>query len=236
MSVRVRTGKVLRVIAKLPKFEMPLTMDANASASNIPHWPVYGEATYSDCGLYRYGLLRRWDTTLPVMVFIMLNPSTAGHDTDDPTIVRCMDFAMHHDCGGILVVNLFAYRATDPKDLWAAWPGKSIVGAENRQVLYRVIAAAHARGWPICAGWGAVKNDHALYVIQDVLSMRAKVGAELQCLGYTKAGMPRHPLYLSSTEFLRPWPPAGYMLKHFTALTVEEVKEEGYSIAEIYQG
>ena len=66
---------------------------------------------------YRYSLLREWDDTRHKCLFIMLNPSTADASRDDPTIRRCIAFAKREGCGGLHVVNLFAYRATDPVEL-----------------------------------------------------------------------------------------------------------------------
>ena len=74
-------------------------------------------AILSDCGKYRYSLTRNWDSEKPKVLFIMLNPSTADADNDDPTIRRCINFAKYWGYGGLHVCNLFAYRATNPKEL-----------------------------------------------------------------------------------------------------------------------
>lgn len=74
-------------------------------------------AIISGCGKYRYSLWRTWDKKLPKVMFIMLNPSTADAYEDDPTIRRCINFAKSWGYGGIVVGNLFAYRATNPKKL-----------------------------------------------------------------------------------------------------------------------
>lgn len=71
-------------------------------------------ATISECGRYRYRLTRRFADG-PCATFVMLNPSTADETIDDPTIRRCRNFAIREGCGGLVVVNLFAYRATDPR-------------------------------------------------------------------------------------------------------------------------
>src|SRR5580693_7206992 len=69
-------------------------------------------------GEYRYSLTRIWDSSLFPMVFIMLNPSTADHRNDDPTITRCRNRALRDNTAGrLVVVNLFALRATDPRAL-----------------------------------------------------------------------------------------------------------------------
>src|SRR4051812_5648202 len=74
-------------------------------------------ATISDCGTYRYRLGRSWEPSMPRLGFVMLNPSVASADIDDPTIRRCIGFAQRLGFGSIDVGNLFAYRATKPKDL-----------------------------------------------------------------------------------------------------------------------
>ena len=77
-------------------------------------------ARLSDDRRYRYLLVRRWDNTLPDATFVMLNPSTADERDDDPTIRKCIGFAKRWGCGGIKVVNLYAFRATNPRDCFAA--------------------------------------------------------------------------------------------------------------------
>src|SRR5262245_43759244 len=74
-------------------------------------------AVISKCGQYRYDLWRVWDDAAPIMIFVMLNPSTADGETDDPTIRRCMGLARRECCGGIRVRNIFALRATNSGDL-----------------------------------------------------------------------------------------------------------------------
>ena len=76
------------------------------------------EAEISPCGLHRYRLTREWAPTLPTIAFVMLNPSTADGEIDDPTIRRCIGFARDLGYGRLHVVNLFTYRATDPREVW----------------------------------------------------------------------------------------------------------------------
>ena len=89
-------------------------------------------ATISDCGRYRYGLWRIWNWQLPNAVFIMLNPSTADAETDDPTIRRCVGFARSWDLGGVHIANLFALRASDPGELANA---QDPIGSANDMYL-----------------------------------------------------------------------------------------------------
>lgn len=97
----------------------PLELEGAVTVGTRESW-----ATLSPCGLYRYALGRAWDpepgefdSVRPTFSIIMLNPSTADHTLDDPTIRRCIHFAKQEGCGALLVRNLFAYRATNPKEL-----------------------------------------------------------------------------------------------------------------------
>jgi len=155
-----------------------------------------GTAWFSEDQAYRY-LLTRWLGDEPkVMTWIMLNPSTADAFTDDPTIRRCIRFARREGCGTIRVVNLFAYRATDPRELSA--PGRDPVGPDNDRFLDE-----HTQASLVVAAWGAggTLNGRA----REVGGRLAAAGTRLNCLGVTKDGHPRHPLYVRSDAPLIPW-------------------------------
>lgn len=149
------------------------------------------EAYISDDGVYRYNLVRDWaDEDGEGMLFIMLNPSTADAVEDDPTIRRCINFAKREGCEYIEVVNLFAFRATDPKDMKAA---ADPVGPENDLVIRQALADVEK---VVCA-WGA----HGSFMARDkvVLDIIHQAGHVPMALGVTQAGLPRHPLYLKNT-------------------------------------
>lgn len=159
-------------------------------------------AVISECGKYRYSLTREWDDG-PRALFIILNPSIADALIDDPTIRRCIGFAQSFafeqkitDCVGSLeVVNLFAFRATDPKDMAAAKArGVDIVGPEND----RHIIEAASRASLVVAAWGADK----LAPLRSVSIRKLVAPHELHCLGKSKSGAPKHPLYLASNTEL----------------------------------
>ncbi|WP_276200650.1 DUF1643 domain-containing protein [Chelatococcus sp. XZ-Ab1] len=152
-------------------------------------------ALISPCGLYRYRLTRHWDPDKAPLTFVMLNPSTADAEVDDRTIRRCMGFAERERAGGIVVVNLYAYRATKPSALRSAADPR---GPENDSHLMDAIRAATGR--PIVCAWGT-NGDGASFIRKA----QAK-GAELVALGITKRGHPRHPLYVPSDEPLIPYP------------------------------
>jgi len=161
-------------------------------------------ATISDCGRYRYVLTRppispwRIQPWWRPAVFCMLNPSTADATLDDPTIRRCRGFAERNDSAfnGIVVVNLYALRSTDPR---ALWNHADPIGPENDRWLRDVAACSEV----VCA-WGANAREDR---VRQVVEILRAAGASLLCLGQTKDGHPRHPLYVRSDHPLVPWSP-----------------------------
>ncbi len=150
-------------------------------------------AFYSPCETYRYGLRRVWAQG-PELMFVMLNPSTATEEKNDPTIERCQRRAVQLGFGGLRIANLFAFRATLPTDLRKA---NDPEGPENADVL---------RDWSGCcamtiAGWGA----HGALLGQGAKVAPALIG-DVRHLGLTKEGHPRHPLYVSYATQPVPWP------------------------------
>lgn len=160
-------------------------------------------AIISPCGLYRYRLWRRWGEGKSA-VFIMLNPSTADAEKDDATIRRCIGFANRESCGGLVVVNLFAFRATQPKDMKAA---ADPIGPENDAHLGDVVWSSQAG--PIIAAWG----NHGT-LSGRAFAVAHRFGEVLQCLGTTKEGQPIHPLRLHRATPLRPFWPDRREAKH----------------------
>lgn len=157
-------------------------------------------ALISDCGAYRYWLSRPKEIKHPdrcAALFVMLNPSTAGASEDDPTVRRCRGFARRWGCNGVVVGNLYALRSTNPKALWTA---SDPVGPDNDIWLLRL---ARDHGNVVCA-WGASAKPGRVSAV--VKSMRG-AGARLFCLGQTKNGSPRHPLYVRSDQQLIPFDP-----------------------------
>jgi hypothetical protein len=147
-----------------------------------------GSAVISPCEEYRYELVRRWGNG-PLLGWIMLNPSTADASQDDPTIRRCIGFAKAWCYDGIIVRNLFALRATDPRELKAH---ENPVGDDN---LYHL-----GQCWQqnlTIAGWGGHRS--AADLIATNSGVRAQLESlNLSCLGTTGSGAPCHPLYLRS--------------------------------------
>lgn len=162
-------------------------------------------ASLSEDGVYRYSLWRRWNADALMLTFVMLNPSTADAQDDDPTIRRCIGFARRGGYGGLVVVNLYALRSTDPKGLWKV---EDPVGPLNNEVLSLVLRGNATVGIPVVAAWGANARD------DRVKWLRRQPGALcLSCYGVTNAGAPKHPLARGKSRIpddaaLRPWPVA----------------------------
>ncbi|UZD60677.1 DUF1643 domain-containing protein [Shewanella algae] len=161
----------------------------------------YGEkpsdAVISPCQLYRYALTRVWDPEKPYVTFIGLNPSTADATINDPTIRRCIGFAERWGYGGLVMVNLFAYRATDPSVMMAA---TDPVGVNNDEWLKSLADAAGT----VVAAWG----NHGAFMQRS--SKVRELIPNLHYLKLNSSGEPAHPLYLKAT--LEPEPLGPYLV------------------------
>jgi len=144
-------------------------------------------ARISPCGRYRYELRREWSMSVEkrFCMFVMLNPSTADAMQDDPTIRRCIAFAKAWGYDALTVGNLYAYRATDPSELWTV---DDPVGPENDERL--AIMASYASR--IVAAWGANARPERANQASLVLERYGRIHG----LKMTKSGNPSHPLYL----------------------------------------
>ena len=151
-------------------------------------------AVFSPDRRHRYLLRRRVGSSDQVLVFIMLNPSIADEVRNDPTVTRCMGFARQWGFGWLEVVNIFALRATDPKELKLC---DDSVGVDNDQHIREAILRS---GRGVCA-WG----NHGQYLgrSRQVLDMLRPLGKTLLCLGMNKTGEPKHPLYLAAKTELK---------------------------------
>jgi hypothetical protein len=154
-------------------------------------------AVLSDCGRYRYALGR--DTGVlgaeGTVLFVMLNPSTANGVDNDPTIRRCIRFAATWGFAHLTVANAYALRSTDPRCLWHA---SDPVGPDNDRWLRQLSGADQA-----IAAWGThIRPDRE----QRVLDLLGLSPTPVHCLGVTRDGHPRHPLYLDATTPRRRYP------------------------------
>ena len=153
---------------------------------------VLSSAEFSACRQYRYSLSRIWDPLLPTIAFVGLNPSTADENINDATVRRCIGFAKTWKYGGLILVNLFAFRSTDPVALRKT---ADPIGPENDASIIRHCESAKR----VVAAWGT----HGCLLDRDeqVLGFLARPF----CLGVTNGGAPKHPLYLAGNTRLRPY-------------------------------
>ncbi len=142
-------------------------------------------AVFDATDVYRYRLSRAWDPALPTACFIMLNPSVADAHVDDPTIRRCIGFARTWGYGALDVVNLFAYRTTEPRVLAEV---ADPVGPKNDAHILRALAGSSL----VVAAWGCHGSLHGR--ADEVTTLLGD--RETAHLGSTRDGHPRHPLYL----------------------------------------
>lgn len=151
-------------------------------------------------GKYRYRLTESIGTSQRHAVFVMLNPSTADHTVDDPTWKKCVGFASRWGCGQVTAVNLFGFRATDPSEL------RKVEDPEGMRENLRFVATEAAQVFwndngvrgHLIAAWGT----KGAYLDQDISVMRrlkilGQRDLPWECLGVTKDGHPKHPLYVS---------------------------------------
>jgi hypothetical protein len=153
-------------------------------------------AIYSSCEKYRYSLTRVWNEKVQKLHFVMLNPSTATEIQNDPTVERCERRARTLNFGSFRVTNIFAWRDTDPKKMKCA---KDPIGFRNNEAIL------DGAQWADCtiAAWG----NHGTYMNRGlfVLGLLKKCSKPIFHLGISKAGQPKHPLYISYTTLPEKW-------------------------------
>ncbi|MGH3477634.1 MAG: DUF1643 domain-containing protein [Nocardioidaceae bacterium] len=154
-------------------------------------------ATFSHDGVYRYSLTRRWDVGSSCL-FVMLNPSTADASRDDPTVRRCIGFAQRWGWAGLIVVNVYGYRATHPGALWAV---DDPVGPDNDAAIVSACEYAAEMGSVVVAAWGSNAEPDRLRRVRSLT-----LGLDWSVLGFTRAGQPRHPLYMRGDTEPQDWP------------------------------
>lgn len=163
-------------------------------------------AIFSDCEKYRYTLEIVWSDMLhpepKLMQVIGLNPSTATHEVDDPTIRRCKAFARREGCNRLVMTNLFAWRDTSPEKMkQAAHPigeaKSNHLGPYNENNLHLLRVASNAA--VIVAAWG----NHGTFQKRGLEV--AKLISNLKCFRLTGVGEPEHPLYMPANQPLVPF-------------------------------
>ena len=164
-------------------------------------------AVFSECGRYRYSLSRSLEGGNGKRVmFLMLNPSDAGADRDDPTVRRCAGFTRwwgftHFDVG-----NLYGLIATDPVDLIVRIHDFDAEGPDNQRHLMAMMGDADL----VVPAWGANAAEPRIYrrasAVSASLQMLREGGVPVRDLGLTKGGHPRHPLFVPYNQALEDWP------------------------------
>ncbi len=190
-TVGERSGDKVTVTEVRCKVAECRCMAFDIARPTVEENPDGGDAWISPDGLYRYRLDRVWDDNGPRICWVMLNPSTADATVDDPTIRRCIAFSKARGAGSLVVVNRFALRATDPKAL-SSHPDPC--GPENEAAVRRAVSTS----WLTVAAWGAHPMAERGTPLPD--------GVRPLCLGATKSGAPRHPLYVRADQRFVPWP------------------------------
>jgi hypothetical protein len=151
-------------------------------------------ADFSPCRTWRYALWRQWgEDPFNRVAFIGLNPSTADETANDPTIRRCIDFAKRWKFDGLYMLNLYAFRATEPLDMVAA---VDPVGPGNLNAIAE--HAGNAR--LVVAAWGTLATRYRPRVQWQthIVAVRTVIVQPLHCLGYTQDWSPRHPLFVKA--------------------------------------
>ena len=162
---------------------------------------IVSDAAFSPCGRYRWWLERRWDGrpigSDGVAVQIGMNPSTADIDCDDPTVAGCCARARLWGYGGLVMLNVFAYRATDKSALTRV---DDPVGALNDATIARFARRADL----VVVGWGQpprpLRGRGA-----EVARLLADLGVQPRCFAINADGSPKHPLYVRRDAPLTPW-------------------------------
>lgn len=151
-------------------------------------------AIFSHDQRYRFALWRKWDLELPQLVVIGLNPSTATEDEDDPTVTRCTNLARREKCGALVMLNLFAFRATDPNVMLRE---PDPVGQHTDTVMRHYIHDPSTK--IVVAAWGI----HGVHMNRD--RQVARMFRSLVCYDVNMNGTPKHPLYQRADAPLMPY-------------------------------
>lgn len=160
-------------------------------------------AEISDDGVYRYTLERRWEEDPRTIVWVMCNPSIADAEVDDPTIRRCIRFSRDWGFPGLVVVNLYAFRATKPAKMQLA---EDAIGPDNERAIRSTIGDPYVDQVMFAWGSSIVKTGCTTPQSQAWATGEAhKRGHAVMCLGRTTLGYPRHPLYVPAATMPEPW-------------------------------
>lgn len=152
---------------------------------------LISEAGISSDKQYRWWLYRVWNKTKPLVIWVMMNPSTADHRKNDPTIMKVIRYSQRWGYGGIIVLNLYAYRTSNPDDLPSC--PRERKGHRNNWWFRVIFKYAKARSLPVVCAWGAKHKERGDWVRR----LAADLGLPLLGLEVALNGEPKHPRFLS---------------------------------------
>ena len=154
--------------------------------------------------LYRYALWRVWVRRYPLLLVSMLNPSTADHRKDDPTIRRVIGFAKRDGYGGVIVLNAYAFRATSPKEMFAAVDPDGTLNRAAKQQAAELARDSFEGRFPVVL---MAHGIHGGVGGRRTFDIFHQAGCDIRCLGTTKDGSPKHPLYVAGHTPMIAWQP-----------------------------
>jgi hypothetical protein len=161
---------------------------------------MISEAGISSCKKFRWWLYRCWDPRLPLVIWVMMNPSTADHQKNDPTINKIISYSKRWGYGGILVINIYAIRSTDSSKI------KGRIGYRNDWWLSTIFKFAKRKKLKVVCAWGVKHKDRG----DEVRNIAAVARLKLWCLRSSKNGEPCHPLYLPGDLVPQPFLPLSF--------------------------
>src|SRR5205814_5553325 len=152
---------------------------------------MISEACISSEKVYRWWLFRCWEPTLPLIIWVMMNPSTADHQKNDPTILKVIRYSTRWGYGAVLVLNIYAFRSSRPENLPQVM--SAAVGWANDWWIKTIFTYAKRKKVPVVCAWGVKHGDRGRQVRQIAAGLRLR----LQCLEIALNGEPKHPRFLS---------------------------------------
>lgn len=156
------------------------------------------EAGISSDEKYRWWLFRCWKIKLPLIIWIMMNPSTADHKKNDPTILKVIRYSKRWGYGAVLVLNIYAFRSSKPENLPSRM--SDAVGRSNDWWIRTIFRFAARKDIPVICAWGVKHKERGCRVRE----LADEAGLHLMCLELALNAEPKHPRFLS--EGLDPRP------------------------------
>lgn len=162
---------------------------------------MFSSAEISECGFYRYRLMRQWDRALPTLFAGLINPSTADHTHDDQTVKGLVRRAKHHGFGALVIWNPFAIRSTDPSAIFSS---PDPVGPENDRHITQLFDDCASQSGSLCmVGWSRFGSFLGRASVIEGIARNHRVA--LHCVATNADGSPRHPLYVAASAPFLIW-------------------------------